>query len=449
MNMKRLNMTIVSILAFSIMLGVIPVKAADRELEKVAGRTKLEFSNANAGGEVTTLSSGSSNKNISNMDEWLESGRNVSISASMDGKTQRPLYWSDETYKYQKGKDEHIAVLKANEGHPWSEESCMIFKIEDINAMVAGITLEMGASEKGPRDYRIYYSVDEGANWKEMNSYGESTATVTASGEITTIFKKRINNSERTYITMNLTEKDGYCWNCSIYDDIYVKVVVDSDYKLNGETGLYGSFEGEWAIRGVTLLEHVLKIPEESEEFLSMPPKMEGYKTARNTITVTIKDKKKVAGYEFYLKNENGTYKKVPARRVTALKYEIRNLSAKKKYYIKARSYRTKEGETIYGSFSTKPVKVNMKKQPLPENISVNKKLSLKVGTTKTLKLKFLSGTSSRYVKSITYKAKNKKIVTVKKGKVKGKKKGNAVITTRVLLKSGLSKTFHTKVKVR
>jgi len=445
--MNKIRVAAICITALTAMTLPISVKAADTGMDQMAARTTLEFAETSASGKVTKLSSGSSNKNITNMDEWLESGRNVSVSASLDGQTQTPLYWSEGTYKNRQGKKEHVALLKADDTHTWSGNSYMLFKIENVNATVEGLTLEMGASSDGPRDYRISYSTDEGKTWKEMDTFGSSQAKIKTAGAVTALFEKKISISDRSYTTINLTEDNGYNWDCKIYDDIYVKVTVDSDYTVDGKQGLYGSSKGEWALRSVKLLEATASAQQQEVKAPEAPAQVEAYKTAAGTITVTFKKDSKAGGYEICLKKKNGIYKKVNARKVSAAKYKIRNLSAKQTYYIKVRSYQTKDGTKSYSPYS-KAVTVNMKKQPLPRDLSLNKKVSLKVGDTKALKVKYSAGTGSSFVKSINYKVKDKRIATVKNGKITGRHEGSTEVTTKVVLKSGLSKTFKTKIKV-
>lgn len=106
-------------------------------------------------------------------------------------------------------------------------------------------------------------------------------------------------------------------------------------------------------------------------------------------------------------------------------------------------------GSTVGGTLTDgkKPAKKNTTQAALLKKVKVTKQISLRKKKSKKIKVSKPSGLK---VKSITYRASNKKIVSVsKKGKVTGKKKGSAKIKVTVKLKNGKKKTFTVKVKVR
>ena len=81
-------------------------------------------------------------------------------------------------------------------------------------------------------------------------------------------------------------------------------------------------------------------------------------------------------------------------------------------------------------------------------SISVTKK-TFKKGKTTKIKLNYPEGLYASDIKSVKFSSSKKKVATVNsKGVVKGIKKGKAVITVKVTLENGSSKTFKAKITV-
>ncbi len=467
--MKKLAATALGILLSAAMLVPSAAFAYDKDVDEwMAVGTVLELTAGEAGKKVSTLSSGAVNRNISNFREYLEASEvsSITVSASMDGQTESSLYFSEKAYRNHKGQSEHIAVLKADDTNPWREDSCVILKVEDLTGAMAGIEIEMGASEDGPRDYKISYSTDQGNTWKMFHTLGTDEGSVSMPSCTDTIFKKNVTDIDRTYETVKLQEKIenkktgssfDYNWDMKLYDDLYFKISPASDYKVNGKNGLYGSSTGEWGIRSVKVLQGIL-LPadqESSGDFAEvpeapMPSSVKAFKTAKRAITMTWKKASSACSYEIYLKKGKGKYQKIKTVNASeGTKYVIKNLSPAAVYQIRMCSYDYGvEGIKRYSGM-TKSITVNMKKQPLPENLSVKKAVSVKLGQKKNLVVQCKKGTSAYYIKKITYKVKNPEIASVKSsGIIEGRKKGTTRVNVKVTLKSGLKKTFVTRLKV-
>lgn len=96
-------------------------------------------------------------------------------------------------------------------------------------------------------------------------------------------------------------------------------------------------------------------------------------------------------------------------------------------------------------------------KAALLKKVKVTKNLSIKKGKAKAIKVTLPEGLTkvTKYTGKdgevkISYKVNNKKIAKVNgKGKVTGKKKGKAKVTTTVRLQDGTKKTFTTKVAIK
>ena len=469
--MKRLKAAVLSISIPVLLAASMTALAADKGMDQGMCVDKVfEFTGGEAGKAVENLSIGSVNREIQNFQEYLQQAGvfSIAVKPSMDGTHESSLYWSRAPYEDEEGNQEHIAVLAADQEHPWQKDSCMVIKIGDVTSTAAGIELEMGASADGPRDFQISYSLDQGETWKDYDTMGTDLGSAMA-GQASTLFRKNTRDIERTFETVKKNEvihndKTGadfdYQWDMKLYDDLYFKVSVASDYKADGSKGLYGSSAGEWGLRSVKILQHTVQAdapapPTQEDDKVyvpecPLPSFVKAYKTARKEVTLTWKKASPDCSYEIYLKKGNGNYKKI--KTVTSpqdTKHVIKNLSPTAIYQVRMSSYDIVEGRKRYSGGFTEPITVNMKKQPILKNLSVQKSVSLKVGALKTLTVKCTQGASRSFIKQVIYKVKNPKIASVKpSGVIEGRKKGTTKITIKVKLKSGLSKSFVTNVKV-
>ncbi len=454
--MKKLAATALGVLLSAAMLIPSTAFAFDKDVDEwMAVGTLLELTAGEAGKKVSTLSSGAVNRDISNFREYLEASSefSVTVSASMDGQTESSLYFSEKAYRNQKGQSENIAVLKADDANPWREETCVILKVEDLTGGMTGIEVEMGASEDGPRDYKISYSTDQGKTWNAFSTLGTDQGSVSMPSCTGTIFKKNITDVERTYETVKLQEKIenkktgssfDYDWDMKLYDDIYFKICPASDYKVNGVEGLYGGSSGEWGIRSVKVLQGLVAPADQdsSDDFVEvpeapMPSSVKAYKTAKKAVTLTWKKASPACSYEIYLKKGKGKYRKIKTVESSKeTKYVIKNLSPTAVYKVCMCSYDYGVGGRKRYSGMTRPITVNMKKQPLTEHLSVKKAISIKLGQKKNLVVKCKKGTSAYYIKKKS------------SGIIEAKKKGNTRVDVKVTLKSGLKKKFVTRLKV-
>lgn len=362
--MKKIQCTILCTIVFVILLFPMHANAEDRDMDRVIRSTyyaSLQFSNGVPGEKVSQLSSGSVDKSLTSIEEYIQKGcTSVSVSASMDGNSNSDLYWSETTYKSASGNLERVAVLKADEKHPWTKDSCIIIKVEDVLSGVSGIEVEMGASLNGPRDYRIEYSLDGGNTWVAFNENGTDKGVVLSAKTIATVFKKNLHGINRSS-----TRNTGY--NFDIYNDIYFKISVDSDYKVDGSEGLIGSNTGELAVAGVYLLSSdgiTIEEPEggvRAEDSVNKlkPAKVkiiDAKRVSKNSMKIKWKKVSNASGYEI-LYSKKSNFKKADTVNIKNGKMtsrKIKKLSADKKYYVKVRAYTTVNGKPYYGSWSKK-----------------------------------------------------------------------------------------------
>lgn len=82
--------------------------------------------------------------------------------ASIDGSSKRKLEWTDEAYSCSvNGKPEREPAMTAGKKNPWKADTVPYFEINTSTSGYAGVNFSayVGASKKGPRDYRISYAV--------------------------------------------------------------------------------------------------------------------------------------------------------------------------------------------------------------------------------------------------------------------------------------------------
>ncbi len=178
------------------------------------------------------------------------------------------------------------------------------------------------------------------------------------------------------------------------------------------------------------------------------PQDFQAYKTAEQKVTLRWRGLTAISGYEVYIRKDDGKFrlvKEIKSR--PSRKYTVKGLSPNGKYKLAMRTYKVLDGERKYSRYVT--ATVDMKKQPLPKDLSLVKALTVKVGQEKKIPVKCRRGRASKYIKGISFKIHNKEIADANAaGVVVGKKAGRTTAILKVTLKSGLSKTFRMKIKV-
>lgn len=246
----------------------------------------------------------------------------------------------------------------------------------------------MGASQDGPRDYKIEYSVDEGVTWKAFSENETEQGCITSAGNIVTVFKKILRSIDRDYTTKKCVWNVpaiglyNYEYDMRMYDDIYFKISIDSDYKVDGTQGIIGSDKGEIAIYDIRLFAECL-VPDDSLDDSVTQGQPEQPDTGKTEVTsqpVSVNQEKNIALYNPGSSGENAEQPKEKSIQI------IRGKNTKKTYTIsqikkKARSF------VINISASGAP-EVSFKKISGSKRLSIQKKTGkviVKKGTKKGL----------------------------------------------------------------
>lgn len=156
--------------------------------------------------------------------------------ASIDGSSKRKLEWSSSDYTCSlSGKKEKEPVMTAGKKNPWVKNSVPYFEMEVNTSGYKNInfTAYVGASKKGPKNYRLSYAV------------GSSTAFTTISGTNISLS----DNKQMTKISGALPTAAAGQSTVKIRIEIYELKPVSSKYLLltDNPTG------GEAAINHISL----------------------------------------------------------------------------------------------------------------------------------------------------------------------------------------------------
>jgi len=343
----------------------------------------------------------------------------------IDGENPVPLSWSNQTYKNKNGEKCYMGVIKAETNQKWSEKTALIWH---MNGLWKKCSLYVTASPNGPRDLKIERSIDGGKNYKTI-----TTVTLKNTGQVQDIFQN-VPSAEDT-VDFNFSE---YTEGNEVY-----RISVASDYKLDGSLGLYESNSGELVINKVAAYKYFV---DEQKVFTSQV-RATAYKIADKKVKINwdkVDNAKEYVIYKReYLKGNTKKVKIIKATNEKECSYIVKNLDSKKKYIFVVKAI-LENGETDDGG-----IVVDMKKQLIPKDIKLAKKIKLKKGKKKRIPLKYKKGTDKSFVKEIKYTVNKKKVIKIKNNKIVAKKKGTALVKVKIVLKSGLKKTLKTKVIVK
>lgn len=460
--MKKIKKFFIGLLLSTAMLVSTTCQAVDTDFYTSPDSecTKVNLTNGEMETEVSLPEHPFANElNYTKVDDYISYMPTVSICATMNGTDCVPMYWSDPVYRLNSQK-KTVAVLKADETHTWSSDSAIILRVTDPMGYAQKLQIAMAASEDGPKDYCIEYSMD-GKKYIPLNTKGTHEAEIFEKNTVTDLFQKSLVDikpvSSKRRCISSVRGEDSTI-SITIRNDVYYRISVSSDQKVSGEAGLYGSNTGEMALVAVAIrgARSVIDDPKSGTVTgqVDSPKLLSAYKVTEKSIQLhwaRAKDKasNRISGYVIYLKKGDDAYKKVATvPRPDRVKYTLKGLSARGKYQLKLRAFARLGATTAYSVY-TKAITVNMKKQPLPTDLKVTRKLHIKVGQERKLPVICKNGTSRRFIKQIKYVVRNKKIVAVTGGKVKAKRKGNTIIITKIVLKSGFKRCLRTRIEIR
>lgn len=127
---KLLMVALLSSVLITILFQPVTVGAEEIDWRELAPYDDLLLMEEAAGQKITKVSTEPVNKETVTYDFGVN--YSVGVSASMDGKEFVDLYSSDTTYLTKTGEKKYPAVLKADTNHTWTNNSCIIVKLEDV-----------------------------------------------------------------------------------------------------------------------------------------------------------------------------------------------------------------------------------------------------------------------------------------------------------------------------
>ena len=178
--------------------------------------------------------------------------------ASVDGVNKRKLEWSKDAYAPLEGS---VPVMTASEKNPWSSDE-KTYPYFEIKASTKGYQslifhADLGATKKGPKDWRVYYSLD-GVTYHPVVASGSAvTYSLTNNKTLQTAFDRiplpaELENQECIYLRMQATSFDTL-----------------------GETSYCSGIGGEAAINNISLSGVAMEQQEKNEYVAGTPYKVE------------------------------------------------------------------------------------------------------------------------------------------------------------------------------
>ncbi len=204
------------VLAMIIMSLCLPVSAQSTVI------TQIDFSNANAVAEENLSLNGYGDKD-SGYATATEGGR---IYASVSGTDLRKLEWSKGEY----GNEGLQPVMTGGTKNPWGSGAYWEVRVSTEGYENVSFSAQLGATNKGPRDYKLQYSTD-GVVFRDVAG---AVFSVTA--------------NKMLYAAFDNVSLPAETANCTM---LYIRVAVASNMLVNGTAGLIGSTGGEMAVNHV------------------------------------------------------------------------------------------------------------------------------------------------------------------------------------------------------
>lgn len=145
--------------------------------------------------------------------------------ASVDGKEYRKLEWTKDGYS-------GVGIQPAMTGgarHPWGEGAFLEVRLSTVGWYDLTFSAQLGATNKGPRDYQLKYSLD-----------GKSYTNL---GEVYSLSDNKV--MERAFQAVPLPKE------AENVEMLYIRIAVVGDETVGGMQGFIGTTSGEVAVNEV------------------------------------------------------------------------------------------------------------------------------------------------------------------------------------------------------
>ncbi len=147
--------------------------------------------------------------------------------ASVDGQSYRKLEWTKDGYS-------GVGIQPAMTGgarHPWGEGAFLEVRLSTVGWYDLTFSAQLGATNKGPRDFQLQYSLD-----------GKSYTDI---GDVYSLSDNKV--MEKAFRAVPLPEEAQNA------DMLYIRIAVVGNETVGGMQGFVGTTSGEVAINAVTV----------------------------------------------------------------------------------------------------------------------------------------------------------------------------------------------------
>ncbi|MBR5134216.1 MAG: hypothetical protein IKV35_01320 [Clostridia bacterium] len=218
----KLLKSVAVLLALATVLMLVPASVAAEDAPPLAA---FIFDNKEAVAEVNLKENGYGSKN----DGYKATSGDTSalLFASVNGTDLRKLEWSKDVY----GTKGMQPAMTGGNNNPWGEGGYLEVRMSTLGYQSLAFYADLGATNKGPRDYKLQYSVD-GKTFKDVGV----TYAVEENKTMETAF-------DNVALPAELANKET----------VYIRITVASDATVGGETGLKGSTGGETAVNNILI----------------------------------------------------------------------------------------------------------------------------------------------------------------------------------------------------
>jgi len=145
--------------------------------------------------------------------------------ASVDGKEYRKLEWTKDGYS-------GVGIQPAMTGgarHPWGEGAFLEVRLSTVGWYDLTFSAQLGATNKGPRDFQLQYSLD-----------GKSYTNI---GETVSLSDNKL--MEKLFVHVPLPAE------AENVEMLYIRIAVVGDETVGGMQGFIGTTSGEVAVNEV------------------------------------------------------------------------------------------------------------------------------------------------------------------------------------------------------
>ena len=155
---------------------------------------------------------------------------NATVHTSVNGADARKLEWTSDTYTYGDGSAVQ-PTMTAGSNNPWAVGAYAEIRVSTVGYSDIVFSAKLGGTKKGPRDFKLQYSLD-GVTFTEVGvSYSITTNKV----------------MEQAF------DKVALPADAANADTLYIRMVNTSDVLINGSSGLSGATGGETAVNDIVV----------------------------------------------------------------------------------------------------------------------------------------------------------------------------------------------------